>query len=129
MIYYKTSNGIQYKKSLDILHKFTRDVILKRDAEFDISDLESNKNYALLDILLKAKRQDPCLTYQDIQEEVDTFMLEGHDPIACCLSWTILLLAENNDIQEKLRREIDMILGILLQKKIYSTCENISIAF
>nr|ATW72312.1 cytochrome p450 CYP4EC3 [Brachionus calyciflorus] len=107
-IYYNlTPNGRQLKNCLNILHSFTRDVILKRDAEFDETDFEIKKKFAFLDILLKAKRQDPTLTFQDIQEEVDTFMFEGHDTTAVSLAWTLLLLAENKDIQEKVQQEID----------------------
>nr|AHL88991.1 cytochrome p450 4EC1 [Brachionus koreanus] len=110
-VYYKTEPGKEFKKCLDVLHNFTKDIILKRDAEFDDLNYESKGKFAFLDILLAAKRNDSDLTFQDIQDEVDTFMFEGHDTTASGLAWTVLLLAEYPTIQENLYREIEKELG------------------
>lgn len=58
---------------------------MKRDEEFEASNLGTQKRIAFLDMLLKAKHADQKLTFDDIQEEVDTFMFEGHDTTSCAL--------------------------------------------
>lgn len=111
-LYYLLPSGREYNRCLNILQTFTKNVILKRDAEFDDFDFSSKNKFAFLDILLKTKREDSSLTFQDIQEEVDTFMFEGHDTTASGLVWTILLIAEHSDVQQKLHKEIDEHLGL-----------------
>ena len=73
-----SSSYREQNKCLDILHGFTKKVIREREAEFEGSNLEIKRRTAFLDLLLKAKHQDLALTDSDIQEEVDTFMFEGH---------------------------------------------------
>jgi cytochrome P450 family 4 subfamily V len=108
-IYERTSKGREHKKCLDILQGFTRKVILERDAEFSATSI--NKRAAFLDILLKVKNQDGSLTFDDIQEEVDTFMFEGHDTTAAAASWACHLIGSHPEVQKKLHQEIDEIFG------------------
>ena len=110
-IYLRTQKGKDYTKCLKILHEFTRRVIRERDAELDDSELKSNKRIAFLDLLLKAKREDRSITFDDIQEEVDTFMFEGHDTTAAAASWACQLVGSHPDVQKKLHEEIDSVLG------------------
>ena len=51
------------------------------------------KRKAFLDLLLEVELNDGLrLSNSDIQEEVDTFMFEGHDTTTCSLAWTIFLI-------------------------------------
>ena len=51
------------------------------------------KKRAFLDLLLEVELNDGLkFSNSDIQEEVDTFMFEGHDTTTCSLAWTIFLI-------------------------------------
>lgn len=111
-IYSKTSYGREHKKCLETLHQFTRRVILQREADFEANEFAFfSKRAAFLDILLKAKHDDPTITFDDIQEEVDTFMFEGHDTTAAAASWACHLIGSHPEVQKKLHEEIDRVLG------------------
>lgn len=110
-VYNRTKAGKEHQECLDILQGFTRKVILERDAEFDETSAASQKRVAFLDVLLKAKHLDASITFEDIQEEVDTFMFEGHDTTAAAASWACQLIGSHPDVQKKLHEEIDSVFG------------------
>ena len=110
-IYYKTNTGKEHNKTLKILHDFTRKVINERNNEFEKNNFEMNKRKAFLDMLLKAKHDDSSITFEDIQEEVDTFMFEGHDTTTSATSWACHLIGSHPIVQRKLHQEIDNVFG------------------
>ncbi|KAM7346805.1 cytochrome P450 4d2-like isoform 2-T2 [Cochliomyia hominivorax] len=105
------------------LHKFTIDVIEKRRAALEQSlkdgtykksedtDLNTKKRMALLDVLLQSTVNGASLTNEDIREEVDTFMFEGHDTTTSGIAFALYLIARHPDVQEKLVEEIHHIIG------------------
>ena len=54
-----------------------------------------------MDLLLQYSDAEPGkrLTNEDIREEVDTFMFEGHDTTAAAINWTLYLLGTHPEIQ------------------------------
>ena len=129
-IFYKTTIGKEFKSDLNILHSMTRNVIKDRKTEILSMKTEekneikgeinenniymSNKNkkrMAFLDLLLDYHLNDNSLSLEEIREEVDTFMFEGHDTTAVSLAWTLYLLGLNPHIQTRIQDELDTIFG------------------
>ncbi|XP_005180619.2 cytochrome P450 4d8-like [Musca domestica] len=75
------------------------------------NDIGFKKRSALLDVLLQSTVDGKPLTNEDIREEVDTFMFEGHDTTATALSFTLYLLARNPRVQNKVLAEIHQVYG------------------
>lgn len=105
-----TSDYMKEQKALKVLHGFSMSVISKRKQELlknkECNMMESSNEFgikrrkAFLDLLLESseKESDP-LTDEELREEVDTFMFEGHDTTTSALSFACYCLAENPDVQ------------------------------
>lgn len=111
----------RYDECLKILHGFTRQIIEKRrnmliDEDIDIKDLDDDsigtkKKLAFLDILLKSTVDGQPLSNADIAEEVDTFMFEGHDTTTAAITFTLYLLSQHLEVQQKVYEEVTRIVG------------------
>ncbi|XP_017773169.1 PREDICTED: uncharacterized protein LOC108560224 [Nicrophorus vespilloides] len=113
-LYKCTSDYLLEKKSLDILHTTTENVIHKRKALIDKQPL-NEKKVAFLDMLF-----NKGLSFDDIKNEVDTFMFEGHDTTGVALSFIVYCLSINPDIQNKVFAE---------QQQIYENDPNITLTY
>uniref|UniRef100_A0A182QT36 Uncharacterized protein n=1 Tax=Anopheles farauti TaxID=69004 RepID=A0A182QT36_9DIPT len=107
---------------IKVLHDFTTKIIQSRrqelmarggvaDADDENDDLGTKRRMAFLDVLLQATIDGRPLTDREIQEEVDTFMFEGHDTTTIAISFTLLLLARHSEVQEKVYQEVVDIVG------------------
>ncbi|KAF5897410.1 cytochrome P450 4V2-like, partial [Clarias magur] len=112
-------DGKEHDRCLKILHSFTESVIRERE-EYGVNSMESDsesdqgkkKRRAFLDLLLNTMDEDGNkMTHQDIREEVDTFMFEGHDTTAAGMNWAIHLLGAHPDVQRKVQQELDEVFG------------------
>ncbi|KAK9872645.1 hypothetical protein WA026_018779 [Henosepilachna vigintioctopunctata] len=118
-IFFFTRDYWNQKKLVKVLHKFSNDVIAKRKLDFhsnyeddtDLNSFHGKKRVALLDMLLLAQRQGEDIDDDGIREEVDTFMFAGHDTTSVCLTFTLMLLANNRNCQDKIYEEILTIFG------------------
>ncbi|KPI94940.1 Cytochrome P450 4C1 [Papilio xuthus] len=68
------------------------------------------KRTAMLDLLILAE-QEGLIDPIGIEEEVDTFMFEGHDTTAAGLTYCLMLLANHPYIQDKIFTELREIFG------------------
>lgn len=116
LVYYYFGEGKEHDRTLKVLHSFTSKVINQR-AE-SISNMESDsetdgkKRRAFLDMLLKTTDdKGNSMSHQDIQEEVDTFMFEGHDTTAAAMNWALHLLGSHPEVQHKVHQELQEVLG------------------
>ncbi|XP_055845467.1 probable cytochrome P450 4s3 [Episyrphus balteatus] len=108
-----TNDYQERKRCLGILHGETKRVIdMRKKALKDVDDDVGNNNdigikkrLAFLDILLLAQADGADLTDDEIREEVDTFMFEGHDTVSSALAFAIFLLSQNKEEQQKAYEE------------------------
>lgn len=137
-LYTFTAAGQEFYKNLDIVQGFTSDVInrsiARRKAEKEKRSEENGaieederqrsggarrKQKVFLDTLLDLFDVGE-MDIAGIQDEVDTFMFEGHDTTATALSWTLYELGRRPDLQERLHAELtnaDASLGIIERVK------------
>ncbi|XP_060102428.1 cytochrome P450 4V2 [Heteronotia binoei] len=124
LLYLMFKEGREHRRRLKILHSFTDNVIAEKARELENRSRHQNNTAstdeqsghkvrrAFLDMLLNATDDNgKKLSYQDIREEVDTFMFEGHDTTAAAVTWSIFLLACHPEVQRKVHHELDEIFG------------------
>lgn len=63
----------------------------------------------LLNEMQKKRESGFSLNLQLIMDECKTFFFAGHETTALLLTWTIMLLANNNSWQEKVRAEVEQV--------------------
>ncbi|KAL3862090.1 hypothetical protein ACJMK2_008084 [Sinanodonta woodiana] len=110
-IFYLTEIGRRFRKNCKYVHSVADDIINKRRAILEKKGVSGGKYLDFLDILLTARDEDMVgLTQEEIRNEVDTFLFEGHDTTASAISWILYSLAKHQDIQEKVKEELDSVL-------------------
>ncbi|KAM5264054.1 cytochrome P450 4V2 [Ctenodactylus gundi] len=120
--YLMFKEGREHKRDLKILHTFTNNVIAERTNEMKASGEcrgagwgsgpSPNKRKAFLDLLLSVTDDEGNqLTHENIREEVDTFMFEGHDTTAAAINWSLYLLGSYPEVQKKVHNELDEVFG------------------
>lgn len=122
-LFKRTAMGREYNSCLNTLHSFTRKVIAERkqslQAEGDNDPAHDNRRdkqtelkqkRPFLDLLITEHLKNPrSITEEDIREEVDTFMFEGHDTTAMGISWALFLIGHQPREQQKIHEELDAI--------------------
>lgn len=84
---------------------------LKDDLDVDDNDVGEKKRLAFLDQLIELAQDGVVLNDQDIKEEVDTIMFEGHDTTAAGSSFFLCMMGLHQEIQDKVVEELDSIFG------------------
>ncbi|KAG8233347.1 hypothetical protein J437_LFUL010897 [Ladona fulva] len=98
-------------KALKILHQFTGRVIKEKKNKYIQKKSQRNEENeslprkkrmkAFLDLLIELSVDNNLLSEEEIREEVDTFMFEGHDTTSMAISWMLLVLANHPEIQAR----------------------------
>lgn len=77
----------------------------------DENDIGEKRRMAFLDLMIETARGGANLSDEEIKEEVDTIMFEGHDTTAAGSSFTLCQLGVHQDIQARVYEEIRGIFG------------------
>ncbi|CAG4941072.1 unnamed protein product [Colias eurytheme] len=83
---------------------------LKDDLDVD-DDVGQKKRLAFLDLLLESAQGGVVISDEEIKEQVDTIMFEGHDTTAAGSSFFLSAMGIHQDIQDKVVEELDSIFG------------------
>lgn len=100
----KTVESNEYKQNSARLH-YVRDDL----DDIDENDIGLKKRKAFLDFMLEMHRNGDGLSEEEIQEEVDTIMFEGHDTTAAGSSFVLSLLGIHQDVQDRVYEELNEI--------------------
>uniref|UniRef100_A0A182N1K2 Cytochrome P450 n=1 Tax=Anopheles dirus TaxID=7168 RepID=A0A182N1K2_9DIPT len=126
-VFKRTKEFQKHQECLKVLHTFSDRVVRERKEELrkrrEQTDQNNNgpepecgvladgvyrkKQLAFLDLLLDGSG----LSDLAIREEVDTFIIGGHDTTAAAMAWILYLLGAAPDIQERVVQEIDAVMG------------------
>ncbi|KAJ1364651.1 hypothetical protein KIN20_024781 [Parelaphostrongylus tenuis] len=116
-VWYLSGFGFEFDRLIKLTNDFTREVIAKRKGIMEEGEMSeesavspNKKKLAFLDLLLHMQRSDE-LTDEDIREEVDTFMFEGHDTTSSGIAFTVWWLGQMPECQEKVHEELDSVFG------------------
>ncbi|CAH1108891.1 unnamed protein product [Psylliodes chrysocephalus] len=118
-LYPLTLNFYRERSAVKVLHSHTDAVIDRKIEQLkncdekneELNDSGTKKRMAFLDLLLKSTIDGIPLTREDIREEVDTFMFEGHDTTSSAISFAMYSLANNQRVQQKALEEQIEIFG------------------
>lgn len=83
---------------------------LKDDLDVD-EDIGEKKRMAFLDLMIEASQNGVVINDEEIKEQVDTIMFEGHDTTAAGSSFFLSMLGIHQDIQDRVIQELDEIFG------------------
>lgn len=84
---------------------------LKDDLDVEENDVGQKKRLAFLDLLLESSQSGVVISDDEIKEQVDTIMFEGHDTTAAGSSFFLSMMGIHKEIQEKVIQELDQIFG------------------
>lgn len=84
---------------------------LKDDLDVEDVDVGQKKRLAFLDLLLESSQSGVVISDEEIKEQVDTIMFEGHDTTAAGSSFFLSMMGVHQDIQDKVIEELDQIFG------------------
>ncbi|CAG9762995.1 unnamed protein product [Ceutorhynchus assimilis] len=79
---------------------------LKDDLDDDVGE---KKRMAFLDLMIEASQNGVVINDEEIKEQVDTIMFEGHDTTAAGSSFFLCQMAAHPEIQDKVIQEVDEI--------------------
>ncbi|GMR59386.1 hypothetical protein PMAYCL1PPCAC_29581, partial [Pristionchus mayeri] len=114
-IWYGCGLGFEFDRLVKMTTDFTRraqrrETLIEEGQMEGGGDVMKKKKMAFLDLMLLSQENNE-LSDEDIREEVDTFMFEGHDTTSSGMGWTIWLLGQYPEYQALVHAEMDEVFG------------------
>ncbi|XP_050389968.1 cytochrome P450 3A19 [Patella vulgata] len=106
-------DNIQRREDLKFFKKSINNMIAEKKAIINNTQKEktNKKNEDILSILLKARDEnDKGLSDDSLSAQIGGFLFAGFETTSTALTWILLNLAEHEDVQDKVRAEIQQVL-------------------
>uniref|UniRef100_A0A6E8V9L6 Cytochrome P450 n=1 Tax=Anopheles coluzzii TaxID=1518534 RepID=A0A6E8V9L6_ANOCL len=112
----------EQERLLQIIHGLTRKVVREKKSsqgsmlrddldDNDENDIGEKRRLAFLDLMIETANNGANISDEEIKEEVDTIMFEGHDTTAAGSSFVLCLLGIHQHVQEQVYAELRQIFG------------------
>ncbi|MCJ1244075.1 hypothetical protein MMC30_001272 [Trapelia coarctata] len=98
-------NPSEFRQACSTAHRFVENYIRERTLQQQKRD-SSEQPHGFIDQVLEESASD-----KDVRDQLLNVLLAGRDTTACCLSWTIRLLARHPQVMERLRAEVTSVMG------------------
>ncbi|KAF1944967.1 cytochrome P450 52A11 [Clathrospora elynae] len=110
--FYWLANTPEFRRACKTSHRFVDQAIQTALDDADApqtegSTEEAEQRYVFIDALIQETRDK-----KELRDQCLNVLLAGRDTTACCLTWTLRLLARHPWVLEKLREEIEIITGL-----------------
>lgn len=108
-----TKTLLAVKKSMAVMQGEGRKMLEIRRKQAEAGELDDKID--LLSLIVKANLKESkkdMITDEELMGQITTFMLAGHETTAVALSWTLLYLSKNKDMQDRLRKEVQEAKGL-----------------
>jgi cytochrome P450 len=100
-----TPQNLSFNRALGELDGLVGRIIAERRAD-------AGSKADLLEMFISARDDDgKAMNAKQLRDEVMTMLLAGHETTSNALSWTLHLLGRHPDAAERLRQEVDSVLG------------------
>ncbi|KAH8827394.1 cytochrome P450 [Flagelloscypha sp. PMI_526] len=113
-----SSDGERLVKLVDTMHRIravSRQILKEKLAEasqFGLSEVQEKRD--IMSILIREREAEKAqlgggnitMNNQAMMDQVLTFLTAGHDTTASSITWTLWLLANDQDTQQRLREEV-----------------------
>ncbi|MBT0769313.1 cytochrome P450 [Kineosporia sp. J2-2] len=104
-----TPSALRMRSAVATLDRITADIVARRRAQ-GVGEDDAD----LLAVLLRAGADESgaaWMTEREIRDELVTLVIAGHETVASSLVWTLHLLADAPQVQERLYAELDQVLA------------------
>lgn len=108
--FYWLANTPKFRKACKTSHSFVDAAVqraLDTAEKMEEQSTDSDKQYVFIDALVRETRDKKALRDQCLN-----VLLAGRDTTACCLTWTLRLLARHPNVLDKLRAEVASTVGL-----------------
>lgn len=91
--------------------KHTLDEAADQERDANLNDVGEKNRLAFLDLMIESRYCGEQITEEEIKEEVDTIMFEGHDTVAAAASFVLCVLGCHPRLQQRVFEEQHDIFG------------------